>query len=286
MTDPVTFVEGGGPRIACELLGTPGSPTLMFAHGNSSHRGIWRPVARRLVDALGVCAVLVDMRGHGDSEPVQPPAYNPRDHARDLARVVRHFAPSRYAVLGHSAGALAVTAFAARRARGEEAGPAPSALIWVDIDPCVPGWQVDYFHARADSVRRSYPDLETAARSLIRGIEKSSPGVPEPALREFLVEGLAQTPEGCRLKLDPETYATWAPGDLRPELPVVDAPALIVRGAASNVSSAPGFQELVRGFRRARGEVVDGGTHFLPIDHPAELAALIADFVRRALDIT
>lgn len=276
------FIDGSGPRLACEVQGGgPDALTLICAHGNTSHRGMWRPVARALVDQLDVRAVVVDLRGHGDSEHVDPPAYNPGDHARDLARVVRHLAPSRYVVLGHSAGALAVTSLAARFARNEETGPAPSALVWVDIDPCVPAWQVEYFNTRAEAVGRSYSDVESATRSLVRGIQKTSPGVPEPLLWDFVASGLSQTPEGCKLKLDPQTYATWRPEDLRPLLPLVDIPALVIRGGASNVSSEQGFAELIAGFPRARGEVIEGGTHFVPLDHPAELAGLIADFVRQ-----
>jgi pimeloyl-ACP methyl ester carboxylesterase len=259
----------------------PDAPALLFAHGNSSHRGIWRPVANLLLCELELRVVLIDMRGHGDSEHVYPAAYNPDDHAGDLARVVRQLALTRYGVVGHSAGALAVTALAARFARNELVGPAPSALVWVDIDPCVPEWQVEFFHARADSVGRSYSDLESATRSLIRGIQKTSPNVSEELLWDFIATGLEETPEGCRVKLDPRTYASWEPGDLRPLLPLVDIPAMIIRAADSGVSSVQGFEELKTGFPRARGEVVEGGTHFVPLDHAAEVAQLIAGFLHR-----
>jgi len=276
------FVDGPGPRLACEVFGAgPDAPALLFAHGNSSHRGIWRPVANLLVRELELRVVLIDMRGHGDSEHVHPAAYNPDDHAGDLARVVSHLALTRYGVVGHSAGALAVTAFAARVARQELVGPAPSALVWVDIDPCVPAWQVEFFHARADSVGRSYSDLESATRSLIRGIQKTSPNVSEELLWDFIATGFQPTPEGCRVKLDPQTYATWNPGDLRPLLPLVDIPALVIRAADSLVSSVQGFDELKTGFPRAHGEVVEGGTHFVPLDHAAEVAQLIAGFLHR-----
>jgi pimeloyl-ACP methyl ester carboxylesterase len=278
----LTFIEGPGPRLACEVFGAgPDAPALLFAHGNSSHRGIWRPVANLLVRELELRFVLIDLRGHGDSEHVYPAAYNPGDHAGDLARVVRHLGLTRYAVVGHSAGALAVTTLAARLARNELVGPAPSALVWVDIDPCVPEWQVEFFHQRADSVGRSYSDLETATRALIRGIQKTSPNVSEELLWDFIATGLEPTPEGCRVKLDPRTYASWAPGDLRPLLPLVDIPALVIRAADSGVSSVQGFEELKTGFLRARGEVVEGGTHFVPLDHAAEVAQLIAGFLRR-----
>jgi pimeloyl-ACP methyl ester carboxylesterase len=278
------YVEGPGPRIACEVLGAgPGAPTLLFAHGNSSHRWMWRPVAHLLLRELDVRAVLIDMRGHGDSEHVQPPAYNPADHASDLERVVRHLAPSRYAVLGHSAGALAVTAFAARCARNEAACPPPSALAWVDIDPCVPDWQVEFFNTRGDSVSRRYPDADSAIRSLIRGIQKTNVGVTEEALWDFIATGLKQTPEGFTVKFDPQTYATWKPGDLRPLLPLVDLPALVIRAGSSLVSSVEGFDALRTGFPKATPVVIDGGTHFVPLDHPEEVARSLADFLRREL---
>jgi 3-oxoadipate enol-lactonase len=278
------FVEGPGPRIACEVLGAgAGAPTLLFVHGNSSHRGMWRPVANLLLRELDVRAVLVDSRGHGDSEHVHPPAYNPQEHAADLERVVRHLAPSRYAVLGHSAGALAVTAFAARCARKEAACQSPSALAWVDIDPCVPAWQVEFFNTRASTVGRIHPDADSAARFLIRGIQKTSPGVPEELLWDFISTGLKQTPEGFTVKLDPQTYATWSPGDLRPLLPLVDLPALVIRAGDSIVSSVQGFEELRAGLPQATCAVVEGATHFIPLDHPAEVARLLAGFLRRTL---
>jgi len=280
---PPLFIEGPGPRIACEVLGAgPGVPTLLFAHGNSSHRGMWRPVAQLLLRELDVCAVLMDMRGHGDSEHVHPPAYNPADHALDLERVVRHLEPSRHAVIGHSAGALAVTAFAARCAREEADCPAPSALAWVDIDPRVPSWQVEFFNnTRPESLTRTHADADTAIRHLIRGIQKTSAGVTEEALWDFIATSLKQTPEGFSVKLDPQTYVTWSPGDLRPLLPLVDIPALLIRAGDSLVSSEQGLDELEAGFKRATRVVIPGGTHFVPLDHPAEVARALADFLRR-----
>ncbi|WNG18678.1 alpha/beta fold hydrolase [Cystobacter fuscus] len=276
------FIEGPGPRIACEVLGAgPDAPTLLFAHGNSSHRGVWRPVARLLPRELDVRSVLMDMRGHGDSEHVHPPAYNPADHATDLERVARHLAPSRLAVIGHSAGALAVTAFAARCARGEADCPRPSALAWVDIDPCVPSWQVEFFHARADGIRRSHADADTAIRQLIRGIQKTSVGVSEEALWDFIATGLKQTPEGFSVKFDSQTYATWSPGDLRSLLPLVDIPALLIRAGDSIVTSEQGMAELQTGFPRSTRVDIPGGTHFVPLDHPEELARALARFLQQ-----
>jgi pimeloyl-ACP methyl ester carboxylesterase len=38
---------------------------------------------------------------------------------------------------------------------------------------------------------------------------------------------------GWRMKLDAATYETWEPGDLRPVLPKIAVPTLVLRGAES-----------------------------------------------------
>src|SRR3989449_8184216 len=102
--------RGAGPTLSYEVVGpTAGvlladAMTLLCLHGNSSHRGVWRPVARELREFR---CVLLDLRGHGDSEHVSPPAYNPEHHAADLAAVVAELVRGPYAILAHSAGALA-----------------------------------------------------------------------------------------------------------------------------------------------------------------------------------
>jgi pimeloyl-ACP methyl ester carboxylesterase len=206
--------------------------TLLCLHGNSSHRGVWRPVAQELNEFR---RVLLDFRGHGESEHVSPPAYNPDHHAADLARVVAGLARSPYAILAHSAGALAAAHFITR------SGPSsrlemPDALVWVDLGPLVPRWQVDYFHQGAASVARTFPAVEDA----LRGFRRIYPNIPDDRLRSFVIEGLRQVDGGWRMKLDPATYATWEPGDLRPALPHVASPTLVLRGAESIVTSAGG----------------------------------------------
>src|SRR5206468_12167023 len=106
--------------LSYELVGPPAnSPlasavTLLCLHGNSSHRGVWRLVAREL---RGFRCVLLDFHGHGDSERVTPPSYNPEHHAENLARFIASQVRSPYAILAYSAGALVAASFI-RETRG------------------------------------------------------------------------------------------------------------------------------------------------------------------------
>jgi hypothetical protein len=61
-----------------------------------------------------------------------------------------------YAILAHSAGALAAAQFMTDPVFAAVAKPV--AFVWVDLDPLVPRWQVDYFHRGvASSLARSRP---------------------------------------------------------------------------------------------------------------------------------
>ena len=58
----------------------------------------------------------------------------------------------------------------------------------------------------------------------------------------------------------------------------VRCPALVVRGAHSDVLPAALAEEMLRRQPLARLETITGGWHQLPATHPGELAALVAGF--------
>jgi pimeloyl-ACP methyl ester carboxylesterase len=272
-------VTGAGPTLSYEIVEPAADPsrqspvTLLCLHGNSSHRGMWRLVARRLTEFR---CVLLDCRGHGDSDHVSPPAYNPEDHAHDLEHVVPSVVHNPYAILAHSAGALAAARFIPT---APPEVPMPVAFVWVDLDPFVPRWQVEYFHQGVASVSRTFRMVDDASR----GFRRIYPNVPDDRLRSFVVEGLRISDGGWRMKLDPATYATWEPGDLRPVLPNVALPTLVLRGADSIVSTPEGTAALADGLPNRQVREIKGGSHMLLLEHPEEVARIIRDFLRAQL---
>jgi pimeloyl-ACP methyl ester carboxylesterase len=222
----------------------------------------------------GYRRVLLDFRGHGDSEHVSPPEYNPEHHAEDLAVVVPELVQGPYAILAHSASALAATRF--MTSSSVSSATMPFAFVWVDLDPLVPRWQVDYFHQGATSVARTFKTIDDA----LRGFRRIYPKIPEDRLHSFVLEGLRQTDGGWRMKLDPHTYATWEPGDLRPILGGVSCPTLILRGADSIVTSDDGMKDLSSGLATNQIREIAGGSHMLLLEQPEEAAAVIREFLR------
>src|SRR5207245_11233270 len=101
-------VRGVGPTLSYEVVGpttdrqSASAVTCLCLHGNSSHRGVRPPVSRKLLEHR---CVLPGFRGHGESEPTSPAAYNPQHHAEDHAARVTRPTQTTYALLAHSAGA-------------------------------------------------------------------------------------------------------------------------------------------------------------------------------------
>ena len=109
---------------------------------------------------------------------------HPEHHAADIASVVAQIVDPPYAILAHSAGALAAARFMTEPAFA--AVPKPVAFVWVDLDPLVPRWQVDYFHQGVASVARTFATVEEAAR----GFRRIYPKIPEDRLLSLVADGL------------------------------------------------------------------------------------------------
>jgi pimeloyl-ACP methyl ester carboxylesterase len=236
-------------------------PPIVFAHGNTSDRSIWSSLSSNLSDHE---QLLIDLRGHGDSGWVQPPAYATADYASDIATVARHLGGSDYVLVGHADGGLASLYLAAFLE------PKPAVLVVVDTEGRIPDQQVEYVQQRAASVA-SPRSLERIVTDMLQ----VDPDVPVATMRDH-VRGLVRwvSYDFC-LNLDPETYASWQPENLEPHLGSITCPVTIVRGADSRVTTEEGAERLRKGLPRSRLVIMENAGHFLPISHAWEIAGLI-----------
>src|SRR6187397_3239069 len=79
-----------------------GAPTLVLLHGLTSWAGAWREFADKMTDSYRIIAL--DQRGHGDSD--WAPIYSPESMAEDLTEAVEALGLTRFALAGHSMGAI------------------------------------------------------------------------------------------------------------------------------------------------------------------------------------
>ena len=88
-----------------------GSPVAFAVHGFSGNAWSWAAVARHLDGRAGLVAI--DLRGRGLSHEVDGP-FGVRQHADDVATVIRRLNASPAVVAGHSMGAYVALAAAER----------------------------------------------------------------------------------------------------------------------------------------------------------------------------
>jgi len=260
----------GSPRLHCLEWNPEGELTILLLHGNSANAWWWAPMA--VCTPANYRLIAIDLRGHGDSEWVRPPAYGPHDYADDLARLITALNLDRPVVAGHSMGGVAVTAFICKypsMARG---------AIAVDI-PIRSSRRRDRFLDRLKALPTvNYPDLETAiARYRLMPNEG---GITPEILAEIARRSVREIDHGrYTMKFDRESFYGGDGINVEAALAQVRIPALLIRGERSRIMTQEAMDCSVASNPLVRAELIKDGHHHLPLEHPYELASIISRFV-------
>jgi len=246
--------------------------TLVMMHGNSASAWWWEPVATALGAEFRLLAL--DLRGHGESGWVRPPAYHPEDYARDLAAMLAECDAPAPLVVGHSMGGLCALAFAdlfPDRVRG---------LVIVDA-------ALTSSRARDHFLRRlrglpvvTYPDLATAkARFRLMPNEGD---IASALLDSIAGRSLAPTADGrWTLRFDRESFFGGDGLDPMAVLGRLRIPVLLIRGERSRIMTAEAGARALETNPTVELRTIAGAYHHLLLERPAELAREIAAFARR-----
>ena len=252
---------------------TPGAesaPTLVLAHAFGGSSRTWRGT----VEALGgsMPTVAVDLCGWGASAPPDRGAdeasggFSVADMADSLARVASDLGLTRWALVGHSMSGKAAVALAARRPAGL------LALVLVAPSPPTPEPMTDADRARLRAAWGDRAEAERIVRSVV--VRPLAPEVFETAVEDHLRASHA-------------AWTAWLDAGSREDVSALAAqvavPTLVVAGSddaalGEDVQRATTLR-LVPG---ARLETVRRAGHFVPLDAPADLAALLRAHVLRS----
>lgn len=259
------------------------APRLYLLHGFLGAGRNWSSFARRLVDLrTDWCAVLVDLRLHGESREVPGP-HTVDAAGRDVVGLHEETGGGTAALLGHSFGgkvALAATSIVR---------PAPAQTWVIDSTPSaarrgsrVEGGAAGRMLARAAASPGTFADREEAVAWIEQdGFDRGTARWMATNL-ERRGDGLAWAFEPVKLR---ELLEDFAATDLWPVLESLPTGADVhfVRardGSIMTESDAERLRELAR-----RGEPIalhelEGG-HWLHVDNPDGLLALVADRLPR-----
>ena len=255
--------------LASTVIGT-GRPALIL-HGLFGSGGNWRRIARRLETRLE--CHLVDQRNHGRSPHAHGMTYPAL--AADVLAYLDARRIDRAGLIGHSMGgktAMRVALLAPERVRW---------LIVADIAPDrSPG-----DHRPIVDALQLLPIDSLASRS---GADTAlSSSIPDPGLRQFLLQNLVSDGVRLRWRIDLEQIAEALP-DLTgfpPAAPgmVYEGPTLFMRGERSQYLR-PRHEPRIRSlFPSASIATIARAGHWLHAEQPAEVTARIARFLDEAV---
>src|SRR5215510_5715348 len=104
------FITVRGVNLHYLEWGTATNPALLLLHGGSAHAHWWDHIAAEFVREHRVLAL--DLRGHGDSDWVTPPAYEISDYVADLQEFITRLDLAPLVLVGHSLGGFIALTYA------------------------------------------------------------------------------------------------------------------------------------------------------------------------------
>ncbi|QLY29063.1 alpha/beta hydrolase [Nocardia huaxiensis] len=279
-TEParMTFRGHGGIQIAGDSWGPQDGPLVVFLHGGGQTRHSWKDSGLALAKA-GMHAVLLDARGHGDSDWSPDGDYRRDAMVGDLLAVLEQLGRPAFVVgasMGGITGLLATATPEAARITG---------LVLVDVVPRPERAGVERVLNFLSGHPEGFATLEEAADAVAEYL----PHRRRPRNAEGLQRNLRQRSDGrWYWHWDPAMMAKRGDGEeidfntetLETAARNLTIPVLLVRGALSDVVSDEGvaaFRALV-----PTAEYAEIGTaaHTAASDANDEFTDAVVDFVR------
>ncbi|MFE6857961.1 alpha/beta fold hydrolase [Nocardia sp. NPDC057668] len=277
-TEParVTFRGHGGITLAGDSWGPQDGPLVVFLHGGGQTRHSWKDSGLALAKA-GMHAVLLDARGHGDSEWAPEGDYRRDAMVQDLMAVLEQLGKPAF-VVGASMGGL-TGLLATVHPRHELI----TGLVLVDVVPRPERKGVERVLNFLSGNPEGFATLDEAADAVAAYLpHRRRPRSPEGLLRNL------------RQRADGRWYWHWDPAmmsgsgediDLHSEV-LEDAarrltiPVLLVRGALSDVVSETGVAAFRALVPAAEYTEIGAAAHTAASDANDEFTDAVVDFVR------
>jgi len=285
-------VDSHGIRLAVYEWGDAEAPPLALAHGGFDFARTFDVFAPLLADA-GWRVVAWDQRGHGDS--AHAPMYSWEADLRDALAVVDSVTDDPVPVVGHSKGGAVMVQFAVALPHRVSAlvnlDGLPSGRSMPDVPDHertkmlagdLAGW-LDFRRSVATKQRRPDTLEGLADRRAVM-----NPRLPVEWLRYLVSVGARHDPDGWRWKIDPSLrlggFGPWRPEWAMARLPGLSAPLLAVLGQQPELMGWGTPPDEVEPNLPPGSQLVafDDVGHFVHIEQPQRIAALVLDFLEVA----
>ena len=282
-----TFRTADGRKLTYRLLGS--GPTLVCHPGGPGFS------ARYFGDFAGLGSrftlAMLNPRGtEGSDRPADPRAYSTDDYVADLDEFRAHLGLDRMLLLGHSHGGVVAQAYAARHPEHVERLVLASTLARFQAEQ--QGAMEAAMHLRSDEPW--YEDAVAALEAEQAGDWESDEELASLALREFpfyfatygdaereyLRSLQGEIPVGDALRLfNDEVFTVF---DLRPALPLITAPTLVIAGEDDFITGPVSAREIAAAVAGSELVLIPDCGHFVFVEQPERFAEATTAFLAAA----
>jgi pimeloyl-ACP methyl ester carboxylesterase len=266
----------GGVHVAVDFVGEPGRPAVILLHGGGQTRHAWGTAAHALADR-GYQALVLDSRGHGDSDWSPAVDYSMKAFVGDLMSIIQRLDAVPVLVGASMGGQIAMTAAADNMA-------AIRALVLVDVTP-----RIDREgRARILGFMQSHPHGFANFEEAADAISEYLPHRPRPRDLSGLKRYLRLRDDGrYHWHWDQRFLATYEPDADEAELRYTQAarrirvPTLLLRGSQSEVVTMENVRHFQKLIPHAEFLDVQGAAHMLAGDRNDAFNTAVIEFLER-----
>lgn len=274
VSQTVTY-DGNDIRMVADVFGDPADPPVILLHGGGQTRHAWGGTAATLAENGWYCIVL-DLRGHGDTDWSKDGDYKMETYAEDLHAVIATL-DRKPVLVGASMGGLI-----SLLTEGESPESVAEAIVLVDVAPRLEPEGVQRIVGFMTAHPEGFPSLEDAA-DVIAGYTPERQGK-----RTKNLDGLKKN---LRLGEDGRYRWHWDPAFLSGPRASSDpdrlfraarnlrVPALLVRGKLSDLVSEEGAKEFLDSAPNARYVDVSGAGHMVAGDRNDAFTQAVLEFL-------
>ncbi len=250
------FVQGGAGRLHVDDGGRGAATPVIFVHGNGANLTQWRDALAHV--RLTRRAVAYDLRGMGASEIAANGDYSLAAMAGDLGAVADALHLKRFILVGHSYGSHVVAAYAARHPERV------AAVIHVDGggNVVIP---------------------EEAAKKFVAALKANKDAVVAQWFAPILKDATPATREAVLASVhatNDDAFAGALDGlrsvDLKPLVAAYTGPRFAI--FATRIAQPASFHVQ---FPQVPARGIDGASHWLMMDKPAELNAALDEILSK-----
>ena len=269
------FVTANGMRFHYLEWGSAANPPMLLLHGFAQTCHSWDFVALGFSDDYRV--IVLDQRGHGDSDWAADGDYSPETQQNDISAVVSEIGLEDFTLMGLSMGGRNSFTYAANNPDRVRA------LVIVDAGP-------QNMQQGTQNIRNfvQQDDELDSVDAFVERVLKYNPRRAPEQIRGSIMHNLKQIPNGKwtwkydkrlrrpgrRMGSDPETEKRlWG------YLEALQCPTLLVRGGASDIIAMDTADKMHAVIPNSQLATIEGAGHLVMGDSPAGFQRAVTEFL-------